>query len=277
MIMESMGQHLDTGIELTPELAGVDIGLVERIHEAFDEADNLLNEAQKTETAVAVSIILPVYNEQKTLRKVVERVVALPIHKEILIVDDGSTDGTSEVVDQLAEIPEVRIVRHERNRGKGAALRSGLQMARGEVVVVQDADLEYDPTDIMMLIGPILANRCDVVYGSRYLAPVESDGWVHRNGNQFLTRLSNMFTGQQLTDMETCYKAVRRSVFKNFELKQYRVGIEPELTAKLSRCGKKIYEMPIAYKSRGYADGKKIGLRDAFKAVWCILRYGLAQ
>ncbi|NIL96646.1 MAG: glycosyltransferase [Planctomycetales bacterium] len=266
-------QHSQTGPQAVP--APVDTACVERIEATIERADQLLDKAQQQETTCAVSVVLPVYNERETLQQVVQRVLRLPIHKEVLIVDDGSTDGTSKIADQLAEIPEVQVIHHATNRGKGAALRTALGITRGDVVIIQDADLEYDPADIVMLTQPILANRCDVVYGSRYLAPVQRDGWLHRSGNRLLTALSNLFTGQQLTDMETCYKAIRRSVLLNLPLQQNRFGIEPELTAKLSWRGKKIYEMPISYKSRGYAEGKKIGLRDALETLWCIIRYGM--
>ena len=251
----------------------------QRLDKSLDDANRLLDDAKKLEHTVALSVILPVYNEQTTLGEIVSRVAALPIYKEILIVDDGSTDGTSDVVQRLADkYDEVIALRHERNRGKGAALRTGIAAARGDVIVVQDADLEYDPVDILMLIKPVLARRCDVVFGSRYLAPVRQDhSWLHRGGNQLLTRLSNLFTGQKLSDMETCYKVFRRSVVQDIKICQNRFGVEPELTAKLSRRGLKIYELPISYNSRGYDEGKKIGIKDAFQAIWCIFRYGLAD
>jgi glycosyltransferase involved in cell wall biosynthesis len=275
--MEAELEQIETDQRTARPLAAEDRACAERIAATMDQADQLLAEAQQVDAICAVSVILPVFNECGTLRQVVERVLNLPIHKEVLIVDDGSTDGTSEIIDQLAELPDVRVVHHANNRGKGAALRTALGIASGEVVVIQDADLEYDPVDIVMLTQPILANRCDVVYGSRYLAPVEKDGWLHRSGNRLLTSLSNLFTGQNLTDMETCYKAIRRSVLVGMPLQQDRFGIEPELTAKLSWRGKKIFEMPIGYQSRGYAEGKKIGLRDAIQAVWCIIRYGMVN
>ncbi len=248
-----------------------------RVETVLDETERLWEEVQQLETTCAVSVILPVYNERHTLQEVVQRVLRLPVHKEVVIVDDGSTDGTAEIADQLAASAEVHVIHHPRNRGKGAALRSALEIARGKVVVIQDADLEYDPADIVMLIQPILANCCDVVYGSRYLAPVDHDGWLHRLGNRFLTAFSNLFTGQSLTDMETCYKAIRRSLLVGMPLQQDRFGIEPELTAKLSWRGSRIYEMPISYQGRSYADGKKIGMWDALQTVWCIIRYGMVN
>jgi glycosyltransferase involved in cell wall biosynthesis len=278
MIENSTPQSTSAPFVIVPIAPSANREVNERIERHLDDTDRLIADDRMTPATCPLSIILPVYNERNTIRQIVERVAALPLYKEILIVDDASTDGTGEIVEQLADMPEVKVMRHERNRGKGAALQTALDAATGDVVVIQDADLEYDPTDIVMLVRPIFAKRCDVVYGSRFLAPINEDtSWLHRAGNRLLTRLSNLFTGQRLTDMETCYKAFRRSVLKNIQLKQNRFGIEPELTAKLARRGHRIYEMPVSYNARGYAEGKKIGPRDALNTLWCIVRYGIAD
>lgn len=278
MIENSTPKSMPVPFVIAPIAPRADREVNKRIEHHLDETDRLITDHRATPTTCPLSILLPVYNERNTIRQIVERVTALPLYKEILIVDDASTDGTAEIVQQLADLPEVKVLRHERNRGKGAALQTALDAATGDVVVIQDADLEYDPADILMLVRPILAHRCDVVYGSRFLAPIKDESsWLHRAGNRLLTRLSNLFTGQQLTDMETCYKAFRRSIVKDIRLKQNRFGIEPELTAKLARRGHRIYEMPVSYNARGYAEGKKIGPRDAINTLWCIVRYGIAD
>lgn len=224
-----------------------------------------------------LSVVIPVYNERATLREVIARIRAVPIRKEIILVDDCSTDGTGAILAELAGDADLRILRHDRNRGKGAALRTGFQQVAGDIVVIQDADLEYDPSEYPRLIQPIIENRADVVFGSRF----QSDGahrvlyFWHSVANRALTTLSNMFTDLNLTDMETCYKVFRREVVEAIlpTLKQNRFGIEPELTAKVARQRCRVYEIGIGYAGRTYAEGKKIGLRDAFKALWCILRY----
>lgn len=223
-----------------------------------------------------LSVVVPIYNERTTVREVLARIRAVPIRKEIVLVDDCSTDGTGELLAELAD-DGVRVFTHDRNRGKGAALRTGFQHVRGEIVIVQDADLEYDPAEYPRLIQPIVENRADVVFGSRF----QSDGshrvlyFWHSVANRMLTTLSNMFTGLNLTDMETCYKVFRREVVEAIlpTLKQNRFGIEPELTAKVARRRFRVYEIGITYAGRTYAEGKKIGLGDAFQALWCILRY----
>lgn len=262
-----------------PVLLPVNRDVANRADLAIDHAERLIDEANRAGATCPLSVVIPVYNESGTIEEIVRRVVALPVYKEILIVDDASIDGTWEIVDRLAsELPEVSAARHEENRGKGAALRTAFERASGDVIVVQDADLEYDPKDILMLVRPIIAKRCDVVYGSRFLAPLQdSSSWLHRFGNRWFTRLSNLFSGQNLTDVETCYKAFRRSMLNEFTLRQDRFGFEPELTAKISRRGYHIYEMPIAYEGRSYAEGKKIGIKDAFNTLWCIVRYGVAD
>lgn len=225
-----------------------------------------------------VSIVIPVYNEEATLGLVVSRVAALPLYSEIIIVDDFSTDGTREILAQLSEIDGVKIILKERNEGKGAALRTGFEAATGDFVVVQDADLEYNPRDIPRLIEPLSKGECDIVFGSRFIGEEQQDeSMIHRFGNWVLTTASNIFNGVALTDMETCYKAFRRSTMKGIKIKQNRFGVEPELTAKWARRGYRFKEVPISYEARGYEDGKKIGIRDLFQAVYCICRYGIAD
>ena len=230
-----------------------------------------------------VSIVIPVFNEMRTLEQVIKRVQTVSVEKEIILVDDYSTDGSRERVQSLGEQPNVRAVLHDYNQGKGAALRSGFAAATGDVVLIQDADLEYDPNDYPKLIGPIVANDADVVYGSRF-----AGGETHRVlyfwhsvGNRFLTLLSNMMSNLNLTDMEVCYKVFRREIIQSIELKENRFGFEPEVTARLARFRKpdgsrlKIFEVGISYAGRTYEEGKKIGWRDGVRAIWCIIRYNL--
>jgi glycosyltransferase involved in cell wall biosynthesis len=224
-----------------------------------------------------VSVVVPVYNERGTLEEVIRRVQAVPLAKEIVLVDDASTDGTREVMARMEGQPGVRVFYHETNRGKGAALRTAFQHATGDVVLIQDADLEYDPMDYPRLLQPIAEGRADVVFGSRFHAdgPHRVLYFWHSVANRWLTCLSNMFTDLNLSDMETGYKVFRREVIEAIgpTLKQNRFGIEPELTAKVARRRYRIYEVGISYAGRTYQEGKKIGLRDAFKALWCIIRY----
>ena len=230
-----------------------------------------------------VSVVIPVFNEMRTLEQVIKRVQAVPVEKEIILVDDYSNDGSRELVQSLGEQPNVRAVLHEYNQGKGAALRSGFAAATGDVVLIQDADLEYDPNDYPKLLGPIVENDADVVYGSRF-----AGGETHRVlyfwhsvGNRFLTLLSNMMTNLNLTDMEVCYKVFRREIIQSIDLKENRFGFEPEVTARLARFRKpdgsrlKIFEVGISYAGRTYDEGKKIGWRDGVRAIWCIIRYNL--
>jgi len=224
-----------------------------------------------------LSVVIPVFNEQTTVKEIVRRVEEVPIPKEIILVDDGSTDGTRELLENLSENAGVRVIFHERNRGKGAALRTGFAAARGDIIIIQDADLEYDPGHFPELIYPILAGVADVVYGSRFLpvGPHRVLYFWHAVANWIVTTLSNMFTDLNLTDVETCYKAFRREVISAIlpTLKENRFGIEIELTAKVARRKYRIYEIGVSYFGRTYGEGKKIGLRDAFRAIWCILRY----
>lgn len=223
-----------------------------------------------------VSIVIPVYNERATIGRVLARVAALPFDKELIVVDDCSRDGTRELLQRLEGTPGICLILKSRNAGKGAALRSGFEAARGDFVIVQDADLEYDPRDIPAVLAPLADGTADVVFGSRFIGDVQHDkSWVHRFGNWVLTASSNLFTGVRLTDMETCYKAFRRSALLDLNIVQERFGIEPELAAKLARQGFRIREVPIRYQARSYAEGKKIGIRDLFKAVYCIVRYGI--
>ena len=219
---------------------------------------------------------MPCYNEFDTIREIVRRVQAVPLDKEIIIVDDCSTDGTRALLEQLEFASEVHIIHKPLNEGKGAALRTGFRRATGDIVIVQDADLEYDPRDILACLKPIVLGEADVVYGSRFLGDKPEDpSLIHRLGNGLLTWSSNALTGLAITDMETCYKAFRRDVIRSFEIQQNRFGFEPEVTAKLARRRYRVCEVPIRYNSRSYAEGKKIGIKDLFNAIYCIVRYGL--
>ena len=225
-----------------------------------------------------LSVVMPVYNEQATLRDIVAAVRAVPIRKELILVDDGSKDRSRAILQELSSLPDVRVVLHEVNRGKGAALRTGFAAARGDVVIVQDADLEYDPAEYPELLAPIRADIADVVYGSRYLVDPrdpgrERDHFVHYLGNRLLTWFSNLCTGLNLTDMETCYKCFRREVLRDIVIESRRFTVEPEFTAKIARLPVRIHEVPIRYRGRKFSDGKKIGWRDAVAAVWAMLRY----
>jgi glycosyltransferase involved in cell wall biosynthesis len=227
-----------------------------------------------------LSIIIPCYNEEATIRGIVRAVLASPVtEREVIVVDDCSKDGTREILrTEIASLVD-RVIYHERNMGKGAALRSGFAAATGDVVIVQDADLEYDPQDYPIILEPFLAGKADVVFGSRFMGgrPHRVHFFWHYAGNRFLTLLSNMFTNLNLTDMETGYKAFRREVIQAITLEENRFGIEPELTAKVARMGLRIYEVGISYYGRSYAEGKKIGWKDGVRAIYCILKYNLFQ
>lgn len=226
---------------------------------------------------VRLSVVVPVFNEESTVEVLLRRVRALPLRTEVIAVDDGSTDGTPEVLRRLEGEGVVdHLVLHERNRGKGAALRSGFAVATGDVVVVQDADLEYDPAELPGLLEPILQGWADAVYGSRFLGgPHRVHLFWHYVGNRVLTLLSNVLTDLNLSDMETCYKLVRRDLLVTLPLTRDRFGFEPEITARLSQSGARIYEVPISYRGRSYQEGKKIGWKDGVAAVWHILRCNL--
>ncbi len=258
-------------METTLEVAEQSVAAAEAIDQASAPVEK---KAEKKQTALAVSVVIPVYNERETITEIVERVRAVGIHHEIIIVDDFSLDGTRDVLLTLAREPDVHVLMHGYNRGKGAALRTAFAMVKGEVILIQDADLEYDPADYPKLLAPIERGEADVVYGSRFLENAHQDpSRMHRFGNWLLTACSNLFTGQQLTDMETCYKAFRREILFGLKIEQNRFGFEPEITAKISRLGYKITEVPISYHARGYEEGKKIGLRDAINAIGCIFKY----
>jgi glycosyltransferase involved in cell wall biosynthesis len=223
-----------------------------------------------------LSVVIPVYNEEQWVRELVRRVQAVPIPKEVIVVDDCSTDGTRAILREL-EAVGVRVLYQPRNRGKGAALREGFRHATGDVVLVQDADLEYDPAEYPLLLQPILEDRADVVFGSRFIGDSHRVLYFwHYVANKALTTLSNVFTNLNLTDMETCYKVFRREVLQGLSLRSDRFGFEPEVTAKVARKRNpswRVYEIPISYSGRTYEEGKKIGLRDAVSAFYCILRY----
>lgn len=225
-----------------------------------------------------VSVVIPVYNEKTTVFEVIARVKALPFETEIIVVDDCSTDGTRGWLETIRGAPGLKLILKDQNEGKGAALRSGFEAATGHVVVVQDADLEYNPSEIERLIQPIVSGEADVSYGSRYFYRKSEDrSLLHRLVNRTLTMASNLFTGLRLTDMETCHKAFRAGVVRELQLKQNRFGFEPEVTAKLARRKYRVTETPCSYRPRGYDEGKKIGFRDALNAIYCIVRYGLAD
>jgi glycosyltransferase involved in cell wall biosynthesis len=227
---------------------------------------------------LTLSVIVPAYNEAGTVEQIVSRLRELPLRLELIAVNDASRDGTGAVLDRLAAEGVLhRVIHHPENRGKGAALRSGIAAATGDVVVVQDADLEYDPTDLPRLLEPIRAGRADAVYGSRFQGgPHRVLLFWHSVGNRLLTLTSNMFTNLNLTDMETCYKLVRRDLLQRLPLTSNRFGFEVEITARLAQAGARIWELPITYSGRTYAEGKKITWRDGLAALWHILRYNLA-
>lgn len=235
-----------------------------------------LVESALSEVAVELSVVIPVYNEPVTVLEIIKRVQDLPISKQIVVVNDGSSDGTAQQLATLEGSEGIEVLHHERNRGKGAALQTGFERARGKFVIVQDADLEYNPTDILKVIAPLQSGTSDVVYGSRYLeCPQQDPSWLHRLGNWALTFMSNSMTGYQLTDMETCYKAFRRDVLQSIVVEQERFGFEPEITAKLARKKVAIQEVGISYSCRGKDEGKKIGWKDLFNAIYCIAKYSL--
>jgi len=251
--------------------------------------------AEPSRVAMKVSVVIPVYNERAFVEEVLMRVQAVRLDKEIVIVDDGSTDGTRALLEDLdraqsagsssaavmngraeLSLENIRFLFQERNQGKGAALRRGFETATGDIVLVQDADLEYDPRDYDKLLAPIFEGRADVVYGSRFLGgPQRVHYFWHYAGNRLLTLLSDMLTNLKLTDMETCYKVFRREVLQSIKLESDRFGFEPECTAKIAKGTWRIYEVPISYAGRTYADGKKITWRDGLSTLWFILRYNL--
>ena len=225
-----------------------------------------------------LSVVIPVYNEAATIREIVRRVQAVDMSKELILVDDFSTDGAREALAEIAAQAEnVKVLLHERNRGKGRALRTGFDHAAGDFVIVQDADLEYDPQDYPKLLHPLLSGQADVVFGSRFLTTEQRRVlyFWHSVGNRLLTLLSNMATNLNLTDMETCYKVFRRELIQSIVLEEDRFGFEPEITSKIAKAGARVYEVGISYHGRTYGEGKKIGAKDGFRALWCIVKYRL--
>ncbi len=218
-----------------------------------------------------LSIIVPVFNERATILKVIQRVQQSPFEKEIIVVDDGSTDGTRDLLPQIEN--QVVVLYHERNQGKGAAIHTGIARATGDIILIQDADLEYDPRDYAQIIQPIVEERVKVVYGSRFLGPRMAMFFWHMLANKMLTLMTNILYDAILSDMETGYKAFRADVIKGIPLRCRRFDFEPEITAKVLKRGHRIYEVPISYFGREYIEGKKIGLKDAFAAVWTLLKY----
>lgn len=222
-----------------------------------------------------LSVVVPVYNECSTIEKLLLQVAAVPVVQEIIVVDDCSSDGTREILNIL-DIASLRIILHDANGGKGAALRTGFAQVQGDIVIVQDADLEYDPSEYPKLIQPILDGKADVVYGSRFLGKHHFSAPTHYWGNRFLTWCTNVMFGAKLTDMETCYKALRTDVLRQLTLRANRFDIEPEITAQLLLLGYEIAEVPISYEARDFADGKKISWRDGWQAISCLLRYRIS-
>jgi len=226
-----------------------------------------------------LSIVMPVYNEERTLEEIVAAVLATPYEKELILVNDASRDRSAAIMAELAEKhPQIRCFHHEVNRGKGAALATGFKEVQGDVVIIQDADLEYDPKDYGMLLRPIQEGKADVVYGSRFLGGpyVRVHMFWHYLGNRMLTLASNVFTNLNLTDMETCYKVFRVEVASRLDIQSRTFAVEPEITAKVSKMRCRVYEVPISYAGRDYAEGKKIGLKDAFIALWAIVNWHFA-
>jgi len=221
-----------------------------------------------------LSIIMPVFNEKETLEEIVRQVLAVDLDKELVIVDDGSTDGTRELLrEKIESLPGVRVFYHPENQGKGAAIRTGKEHLTGEIALIQDADLEYDPNDYHKLIEPIVRKKADVVYGSRFLGTRRAFLYWHYVGNRFLTFVTNLLYNTMLTDMETCYKVFRAPILQEMTIRSDRFDFEPEITAKVFKRGYKVFEVPIYYSGRDFAEGKKITWRDGFRALWTIVKF----
>ena len=221
-----------------------------------------------------LSIVIPCYNEKDSIHTIVEKVLAAPIeNKEIIVVDDKSTDGTGEILDREIAPLVSKVIHHEVNQGKGGALRTGFQHATGDVVIIQDADLEYDPNEYPLVVMPIVNDECDVCYGSRFLHQAAKGYVANRLANKGLTALSNLFTHLKLTDMETCYKCFRREIIQAVDIRENRFGFEPEITAKIAKMNVRVKEVPISYYPRTNEEGKKIGFKDGLRAIYCIWRY----
>ena len=225
-----------------------------------------------------LSVVVPVYNENKYIMEIINRIKAVPIEKEIIVIDDASVDGTREILSKITD-PQVKVFFHNRNQGKGAALRTGFSKVKGDLIIIQDADLEYDPREYPKLIGPILSGKADVVYGSRFVGgePHRVVYFWHMIGNKFLTLLSNMLTNLNLTDMETCYKAFSRDTLERIMFYENRFGFEPEFTAKIAKLNLRVYEVGISYYGRSYNEGKKINWKDGISALRCIMKYNLTN
>jgi glycosyltransferase involved in cell wall biosynthesis len=237
-----------------------------------------MSDTAQTADRPLLSVVMPVFNERATVLDVIQQVLRAPVASlELIVVDDGSTDGTRDILERaMGSHPSLRILLQDRNRGKGAALRVGFREARGRFVLIQDADFEYDPQEYPLLLKPLLEDKADVVFGSRFMTgPRRVLYYWHSVANRMLTTLSNMVTDLNLTDMETCYKVFRREVIQALDLREDRFGIEPEITAKVAQLSVRIWEVPISYSGRTYAEGKKIGMKDAFRAIYCIARYGV--
>lgn len=263
--------------------------LTQEMEQRLGQAEDLLQEAlgqasvqvpqsnrrpRREVKSPEVSIVVPVFNEQATIRRVIEGLLQLPLDAEVIVVDDASTDGTGEILRSLDSTPRLHVIPKPINQGKGSAVRTGFKQAVGSIVVVQDADLEYDPAAIPELVAPIREGRAEVVYGSRFLNDDHRDSLWHRWGNGGLTTLSNWTTGLKLTDMETCQKAFCSQILLGLPLEQPRFGFEPEITARLAQLQARFVEVPITYQPRSYREGKKIGLRDLISTLYCIFRYG---